>query len=334
MLMQNQNLYFNILTFDFPEKEQTFYFSKEETGHCQKIDKTIFPNEIEEIFPGITTDGTECIYTTFTGEREGFQPLEISLPDENPHFAKRYYDRQVNHYFRAIKKRTVKVGFIKENQVWLPIVPKPADVARALESPFTFYERYSLKVQIASVSKFPEIQLSYDGKAKVLKKSLADIIGEVSPKYFKWVMREEQLYKFETLAENEIDDYENVYPVINYNLFKALGFSFPSTGKRRSENKYISYLNSISNFKDIYLDTPEFKDIIPLHTGNFLSVTPAAINRTDTKSNQLLFGNNNLNIAPYYGMKEGGPYGRTPFSKIHFFFILHEDDLKSTKKLT
>lgn len=57
--MQNQNLIFNNLTFDFLEKEQTFYFSKEKTGHCQKIDKTIFPNEIEEIFPKLAK-GIAC----------------------------------------------------------------------------------------------------------------------------------------------------------------------------------------------------------------------------------------------------------------------------------
>lgn len=179
--MQNQHLFFNILTFDWPREKQTFYFSLEENGFCQKIDRSIFPVDIEDLFPGITTDGTECIFTTFTGEREGFLPLEIDLPNENPHFAKRYYDRQINYYFRAIKKRIIKVGFIKENQVWLPVIPKTNAVRQALESPFSFYERYSLKVQIGSVSAFPEIQLSYDGKAKVLKQSVADIIGEVSP---------------------------------------------------------------------------------------------------------------------------------------------------------
>lgn len=94
--MQNQHLFFNILTFDWPREKQTFYFSLEENGFCQKIDRSIFPVDIEDLFPGITTDGTECIFTTFTGEREGFLPLEIDLPNENPHFAKRYYDRQIN----------------------------------------------------------------------------------------------------------------------------------------------------------------------------------------------------------------------------------------------
>lgn len=91
--MPGENFFFNILTFDWLTEKQTFYFGLEEIGHCQKIHKTIFPKDIEAIFPGVTTDGTENIYTTFGGEREGFTPLEIDLPKENPHFAKRYYDR-------------------------------------------------------------------------------------------------------------------------------------------------------------------------------------------------------------------------------------------------
>jgi hypothetical protein len=67
-----------------------FFFGLEENVHCQKIDRSIFPNEIEDLFPGITTDGTECIYTAFTGEREGFQKLEIDLSSENPQTTQRH----------------------------------------------------------------------------------------------------------------------------------------------------------------------------------------------------------------------------------------------------
>ena len=128
--MADQNYFFNRLTFDWNTEKANFYFGLEEIGHCQKIHKSIFP--------GVTTNGTEFIYTTFTGEREGFLQLEIDLPNENPPFAKRYYDRQINYYFRVIKEQIVKVGFIKENQVWLPVIPSAATVAKALESPLIF----------------------------------------------------------------------------------------------------------------------------------------------------------------------------------------------------
>lgn len=329
--MPNHDYFFNILTFDWSQKTQNFYFGLEEIGHCQKIHKSIFPNEIESIFPGITTDGTENIYTTFTGEREGFEALEIDLSNDNPAFAKRYYDRQLNYYFRVIKEQIVKVGFIKENQVWLPI-SKSETMPGKIEGPFDFYERFSLKVQIRSLSDFPEIQLSYDGLSKVLKKSLADIIHDISPANFKKVLYNGQLYRFDSLAENGIVDFENVHPVVNTKLFLALGFQFPPPSKKK-KNKYTFYLNKISEFKKDYLDTEEFKAIIPLHQDGFLKVNPSTINRTNQESNQLLFGNGKLNIAPYYGIKEGGPYANTPFSKIHFFLIFHKDHLIAAKKI-
>jgi hypothetical protein len=222
--MVAQNLSFNILTFNWPKEKATFYFSLTEAGHCQRIHKSIFPNTVESIFPGINNNGTEFIYTTFSREREDFLPMEIDFQKENPDFIKRYFDRQANYYFSAIKKQIVKVGFVKENQVWLP-AETPAVALK--ENHFDYYEKYSLKVQICSVSKFPEIQLSYDGRSKVLKKSLAEIIHEVSPINFKWVLHNGQLYKFDTLSENGLSDYENVYPVVGFNLFRALGFEFP-----------------------------------------------------------------------------------------------------------
>ncbi len=72
--MPDQNLYFNIIPFDFPRAEQTFYFSLEEADKCNKIYRTLFPNDIEIIFPGIQSDGTEFIYTTFDYAKEGFVP--------------------------------------------------------------------------------------------------------------------------------------------------------------------------------------------------------------------------------------------------------------------
>lgn len=41
--MSEQNLYFNILTFDFPSEKQVFYFSKEDIAKSHKIHKSIFP---------------------------------------------------------------------------------------------------------------------------------------------------------------------------------------------------------------------------------------------------------------------------------------------------
>lgn len=70
--MEQQNLFFNILTFDFPQEEQTFYFAKDDIAKGHKIHKTLFPKEIDSLFPGISNNCTDVIFTTFTGKQEGF----------------------------------------------------------------------------------------------------------------------------------------------------------------------------------------------------------------------------------------------------------------------
>ena len=76
-------------------------------------------NEAERLFPGTIRNSTNELYTTFTGDKEGFQPAQIGFKADNPDLIKIYYNRQINFYFRTIQKQIVKVGFVKENQVWM-----------------------------------------------------------------------------------------------------------------------------------------------------------------------------------------------------------------------
>ena len=322
----NDTLYFNILTFSWPREPVTFNFSLIEDGHCQKIHKSIFPNQITSIFPDVLTSNTEFIYTIFTGEREGFTPLTINLQTDNPDFVKRYYDRQINFYFRVILKQIVKVGFIKENQVWLPIPTAPS-------LDYKIYEKYSLKIHIKSVSNYPEILLSFDGRSKVHKKSIAQLM-EISTTNFNLVLHNEHLYKYSELLENEITDYEEVFPVIGFKLFRTLGYAFPPPSKK---NKYPPYHSLITKFYQTYLTSPEFKEIIPLHNAGFLKANPLTTSRTNQDGNLLMFGTKEgkpiLNISPYAGIKEGGPFQIPPFSNLHFFLIFHKDDYDSATNI-
>lgn len=78
--------------------------------------------------------------------------------------------------------------------------------------------KFSLKVQFATVSKYPELLVSYDGTSKVLKQSVAELIQEVSPACFKWVLHNKQLEKWEWLSEEDVPDYSTYYPVLNKKL--------------------------------------------------------------------------------------------------------------------
>jgi len=48
-----QNLFFNILTFDWPKGPVNLYYSHTNQGTGQELYFTLFPNEVEQIFPGI-----------------------------------------------------------------------------------------------------------------------------------------------------------------------------------------------------------------------------------------------------------------------------------------
>ncbi|MDD4190935.1 MAG: Piwi domain-containing protein [Mangrovibacterium sp.] len=312
--MTDSNLIFNLLTFDFSFGDRTMYFSKKDIGRCQVIHRSIFPEKIDSLFPGIKTNGTEKIYTTFTCPYEEFKPLSIRFETENSDFIKRYYNRQINHYFNDIGQ-IVKVGFIKENQVWVHSSNESNEQS-------DIYEKYSLKVQLKTVSDYPELLLSYDGRSKVLKRSAATLIREVSPTCFNWILSNGKLRKWEWMSEEEMPDYEQCFPVLNKKLQAALHIPVEPPDR---DNRYPRYWEKINHFYNQFLNNDEFRNIIPLHDPGFLKVNPSRINKTSDESNQLLFGNG-VGAVPKYGIRDLEPYKGSPYNNIHLFFILHKDD--------
>src|SRR5689334_1316762 len=108
-------LFFNLLTFDFPQEEQTFYFSDEKTDKCIRIHRSQFPNNVEVIFPDILSTDTKFIYTSFDYPKEGFIPLEIDFKTENQNLLRKYYSRKIHYFFKKEKGQLVRSGFIGEN---------------------------------------------------------------------------------------------------------------------------------------------------------------------------------------------------------------------------
>lgn len=161
----NQNLFFNVLTFDWPDKPVTLYYSDTDNGKCQELYFTLFPKEAETLFPEIVRNSTNKLYTTFSYPAEGFKPLTVSLNSENPDLVKRYFNKQINYYFRHVAKKIVRTGFVNENQVWLKTTAGGTSL-------YDVYEKFSLKVQISLVSNHPELVLSYDGQSKYVSKVL------------------------------------------------------------------------------------------------------------------------------------------------------------------
>ncbi len=321
--MQQQNLFFNVLTFDWPTTEIDFYFNEQEEEQYSRIYKSSFPKGIGKIFPAIESNKEKLfIATTFTWPVDGFTPLTINFQTDNPDLIKRYYNNQINYYFRKVAKQIVKTNFIKENQIWLLNT-------QSFNKQYRVFDKYTLKVKLSTVSNYPEIHLSYDGQSRVSKQSIAALIVTIDPKNFNWVLYENKLHKYDALKEREDIDYTKAFPLLGSKLKAALGF--PAEAPPR-HNRYIEFLNAIDKFTTAFLHTPKFKKFIPLHDKGFLPVSQTSIFSTTPDSNKLAFGKGN-DVIPFNGVKAFGPFKKAPYNKVHLFFIVHKDDTPTARTL-
>lgn len=311
-----QALIFNRFTFDWPVTKQVFYFSLEETKNATRIHKSIFPTALVAIFPNAQANETEYIYTTFAWQQEGFIAYPIDLKTENPDFVKSYFNQRLTWYFRKKMEQVVRVGFVKENQIWLPVATTTPDQS------WTEYEKYSLVVNLCEVSNFPELQLSFDGRSKVLKKNVFEAILTLDPEYFNLVVLGHQVVKYSKLADWDWVNYEEAFPVMGKKLKAAMGIPITEPSK---ENRYKSYEARIEHFFKTYLNTPDFKEVFPLRESGFLPVPVTLIGSVNKESNLLQFGRG-VDTVPYNGMKYSGPFQKPPFNRIYLFFILHVDN--------
>jgi len=318
-----QQLHFNVLPFDWPQKDRYYYFSRTYLPFSTPIHKSLFPNNIDKIFPEIKKENPDFIYTSFHQKREGFTPLVMDLKIENEFLTKRIYNQRINYYFKVLEKQLVQVGFIKENLVYV-LVPELCN------DEVTTYDRFSIKVQLAKVSAFPEIVLSYHGLTHISKHNLSDLSKTVNPKFLIKVLFNNRFTRYEDFKNKHLDDYKSAYPIINYHLGKELKLELPC---REKDNPYKDYNQRIQSFYDRFLNTEKFKAMIPLQEDGFLMIPMELVDRTDDESSELVFGKNGVCLDPTEGLKEFGPYKPSKSNRIQLFYIFHRDDLETAKTL-
>jgi len=321
--MSSQKLHFNILTFDWPKENLVFYFKKNDDGFSTRIHKSNFPNRISSIFPEIHTEDLEFLYTTFTYKKEGFFPLEIDASSENPDLIKKYYNRQINYYFRKVKKLIVKRGFIGENQIWTNSKKETNDT-------FYIYGKFSFKVQLCTISQFPELLISYDGKSRVLKSPVSEVVKLVSQSLIINVLYKGKILNFEDL-QNEIDlDYSIAYPILNTKLEDALGIEAETIQKG---NRYLTYFGKIEPLRKYLWENQDFRKLIPLNNEQFYSISDDHVKYINDKSNELAFFEDQIGRTPKIDFRKLKPFEKCPYQNVHLFFIYHKEDVCTKDKL-
>ena len=321
----SQQLYFNLLTFDWPQKPITLYFSLEQIKGSVSVYIKKLPKNIIDIFPNLGYEGIEKIYTTFDKNVEGTTPLEIDFNDKNVFFYKDFLNYKLYHYFKSISGVVVTRNFIKEPQIW--IINKTEE-----KKDFWVFNKFSLKIQFSKVSKFPELVIAYDDTSKMSKKSVLEVLEDVPATYIKKIINNKSVLNYQKIdAELKTNlDLEKTWPILNRDLASKLSIDVEV---ERIKNRYIRYKTAIDEFVQTYLNNVDFKTLIPLHSLNYLPVEETRILYVDRSCNDLVFKGGVIGSIPKKDFPSKGALITSPKRNITLFFIYHENHADTCKSL-
>lgn len=321
----SQQLYFNLLTFDWPQKPITLYFSFEKIEGSVSVYKSNYPNNIKDIFPNLGIEGIEEIYTTFDTQTEGFKAVDVIFNNENTHFYKRYLNHKIITYFKSIQGVIVTRNFVKDPQIWI-------NKSDFKNEHYWMFEKFSLKIQFNKVSEYPELIISYDDTSKVLKKSITELLQEVPSTLFKRIIKDKSVFNYQKAEDDIISqlDLSKCYPLTNRELTERLGLDLEA---HRTPNRYIKFKAAIDLFVSKFIIKDDFKKIIPLNINYYLEVEAKRIGKVDEVCNELVFKDGVIGRVPKTEFSRKKPLAKPPHRNIELFFIYHESHADICKKL-
>ena len=307
-----ENLKINIIPFKHPSVKKEFGFYKEKKDGLYPIHRGDLPNEIWDNFKTELQD-IKFLYSNFSDTQDCDMMASVDMFHSTT-FAKHYYTRLVYNYFYAIAD-AIQFNYVKDIEIWF------IDT-KAIATGYKTYNKYTLKVEFSGLTKSPALLLSYDGTSKIATTSIDKI--DIPSNYFKTVVYQKEIFKFDLLSEEAKQNLEQVFPLLNIPIKNHLNIphSVPKKG-----NRYKPYFNYINDFYNKYLNTEAFKNILPLDENGFFTIPEKDIHKTHQNSNNLRFFNN-TSIDPRGGMKSFGPYQASPHPNVRFFFIYHKPDRK------
>lgn len=340
----SESLFLNTLAFEFPKEPKIFYFSliDKEDVSLTKLSHQLFPANINDIFPNITNDS--ILYTSFTRKLEGFTPLSINFATENFALIKRYYNREIRHYFTKMDK-LVETTFIKDNQIWL------RNRGDKPHTNCTLYDKYTIKVNFNHFTNTPELVLSYDKKTNIYRKSVAAFLFDeetatadlfnkvVHVEYFQHEDKQitkKSITQYKYLKKKEDIDYNNVFPIVGRDFATWLGVDDDQdelSNVFKPTNRYIKYLSKITGFYNQFLNNDNFRKVIPVSEKGFDQVHVLQIGQTSSQSKRLIFGKRQTDVIPQRGVNHG-PFRQSRHNNIQLFFITHKEHVLHTNNLS
>lgn len=247
--------------------------------------------------------------------------VEVNIR-ENKKFARFYY---ANIFFNHINKFNLKYKF---NFIAAPLffIPDKSIKYQGFQS----FKKFTIRVLTDSVKNAFSLMISYDGFSFFSSKSVKAL--GVKNELLTTVLFDDlkQLDSFDNLTPEEQKNSDKIFPLLNYDLFEALGIE---SKPDRISNKYQDYFNQISKFVSDYLQPDSLSEEVILNPSLFYEVPFDDVKETSSGSNLLEFGNDGSNFSPYNGLKDNGPFKGPSTNKIKLLFIFHKDDSTLANKL-
>lgn len=319
-----EQLHFNILSFDWAQPQPLFYFTIEETKGSHPIFKSKWSDKIMKAFPTLKDTDIDNIYTTFTNLTEGSIGIEITTFKTDLLIYKQYLNHKLYTYFK--EKEIIVVKKNKGDiQVWFP-------EKKIINESYNSYSKFSLRVQFAQVSEFPELIVSFDGIAQVLKKPISEI---EDTSLIQWIFFKDQIFNYQSIDSADNPDF---YNSIDFNsAFPVLpGLATASGINKRTEvieNNYKKYNERISVFVKKNLFTTSFKKVLKLRSNKFLKVPNDLLACLDPTLGMLEYAHNHKGLIPLIDLVEYKPYMRPEHRNIKFFLIGWADNREELKTL-
>jgi hypothetical protein len=246
--------------------------------------------------------------------------VEVNLK-ESKRFAKVYF---AHIFFNHLTKFNLKYKF---NFITAPLFFIPDNSIKY--QGFKSFKKFTIRVLSDKLGNAFSLMISFEGFSFLSSKS-AKSLGIKTELLTTVLFEDIKLDSFENLNKVEQQSTEKIFPLLNSDLFQALGID-PKPD--RASNKYQDYFNQISKFVSDYLQPDKLADEIIINPSLFYEVPLDEIKETSRGSNLLEFGNDGSNFSPYHGMKDNGPFKGPSSDKIKLLFIFHKDDSSLANKL-
>ncbi|MDZ4810657.1 MAG: Piwi domain-containing protein [Bacteroidota bacterium] len=316
-----QNLILNIIPFNPPVQQVSFPFYKEyKEGYCPCYIDDVMTGLLDGKMSKLEQVDTEWLYTDFKEPQDGALVLDIDITVHTD-FAAHYYRHLVFTYFKGVSD-IMHRNFTKEVEVWFLNEGSTSDK-------YKVYGQYTLKVQHSKVTNGPELVVSFDGKTKVYKKSLSEMVG-VPTGNFNWMNCNGILHKWDNLPPDAKLNLDKVFPVISNKLKPELGIRVDTPDLT---NRYPKYFKALNDFYSKYLDNKKFRSVIPISAAGFMNAPAGSVEQIHGDSNKLQFGKD-IGTEPKTDLKRLGPFKPVPPpNNVKFFFIYQKADKPLCDKL-